>query len=42
MPQTERVLKSAFFIGVYPGMDDARLAYILQVFEDFFKTRGLK
>lgn len=41
MPETERVLKSAFFIGVYPGMDDARLAYILQVFEDFFTTRGL-
>ncbi|MGC9396823.1 MAG: lipopolysaccharide biosynthesis protein RfbH [Anaerolineae bacterium] len=41
LPQTERVLKSAFFIGVYPGMDDARLAYILQVFEDFFKIRGL-
>ena len=37
LPETERVLKSAFFIGVYPGMDDARLAYILQVFEDFFK-----
>ncbi|HOU11778.1 MAG TPA: lipopolysaccharide biosynthesis protein RfbH [Anaerolineae bacterium] len=41
MPETERVLKSAFFIGVYPGMDDARLGYILQVFEDFFTARGL-
>lgn len=41
LPETERVLKSAFFIGVYPGMDDARLAYMLQVFEDFFKSRGL-
>jgi CDP-6-deoxy-D-xylo-4-hexulose-3-dehydrase len=42
LPETERVLKSAFFIGVYPGMDDARLAYILQVFEDFFKAQGLR
>ena len=41
LPETERVLKSAFFIGVYPGMDDARLGYMLQVFEDFFKARGL-
>ena len=41
MPETERVLKSAFFIGVYPGMDDARLAYILQIFEDFFTAWGL-
>ena len=41
LPETERVLKSAFFIGVYPGMDDARLGYMLQVFEDFFKAQGL-
>lgn len=32
---TNQVLKSAFFIGVYPGMDAARLGYMLQVFEDF-------
>jgi CDP-6-deoxy-D-xylo-4-hexulose-3-dehydrase len=36
LTETDRVLKSAFFIGVYPGMDDARLGYMLQVFEDFF------
>ncbi|MDF1512223.1 MAG: lipopolysaccharide biosynthesis protein RfbH [Anaerolineae bacterium] len=35
--ETNRVLRSAFFIGVYPGMDQARLAYMLQVFDDFFK-----
>ena len=39
--ETDRVLKTAFFVGVYPGMDDARLGYMLQVFEDFFKARGL-
>lgn len=37
LTETDRVLRSAFFLGVYPGMDDARLAYILQVFEDFFR-----
>jgi CDP-6-deoxy-D-xylo-4-hexulose-3-dehydrase len=41
LTETDRVLKSAFFIGVYPGMDDARLGYMVQVFEDFFKARGL-
>jgi CDP-6-deoxy-D-xylo-4-hexulose-3-dehydrase len=41
LTETDRVLKSAFFIGVYPGMDEARLAYMLQVFEDFFEERGL-
>jgi CDP-6-deoxy-D-xylo-4-hexulose-3-dehydrase len=41
LPETDRVLKSAFFVGVYPGMDDDRLGYMLQVFEDFFKTQNL-
>jgi CDP-6-deoxy-D-xylo-4-hexulose-3-dehydrase len=41
LTETDRVLKSAFFIGTYPGMDTARLHYMLQVFEDFFKERGL-
>ncbi len=35
LTETDRVLKSALFIGVYPGMDDARLGYMLQAFEDF-------
>ncbi len=35
LTETDRVLKSALFIGVYPGMDDARLDYMLQAFEDF-------
>ncbi|MBN1248452.1 MAG: lipopolysaccharide biosynthesis protein RfbH [Anaerolineae bacterium] len=37
--ETDRVLRSAFFVGVYPGMDDARLDYMLQVFEDFIAER---
>ncbi len=39
LTETNRVLKSAFFIGVYPGMDDARLGYMLQVFADFMAER---
>ncbi|MGC9348655.1 MAG: lipopolysaccharide biosynthesis protein RfbH [Anaerolineae bacterium] len=39
LTETDRVLKSAFFFGVYPGMDEARLSYILDVFEDFFRGR---
>jgi CDP-6-deoxy-D-xylo-4-hexulose-3-dehydrase len=41
LTETDRVLKSAFFVGVYPGMDTDRLAYMLQVFEDFFTERGI-
>jgi CDP-4-dehydro-6-deoxyglucose reductase, E1 len=36
LPQSDIILRSAFFIGVYPGLDDARLAYILEAFADFF------
>ncbi|MCJ7548057.1 MAG: DegT/DnrJ/EryC1/StrS family aminotransferase, partial [Anaerolineae bacterium] len=39
LTETDRVLKSAFFVGVYPGMDDARLGYMLQVFADFMAER---
>lgn len=40
LTETDRVLKSAFFVGVYPGMDDARLGYMLQVFADFMAERA--
>ncbi|MFP4343558.1 MAG: lipopolysaccharide biosynthesis protein RfbH [Anaerolineales bacterium] len=36
LTETDRVLRSAFFIGCYPGMDAPRLAYVLEVFEAFF------
>lgn len=39
LPNADQVLRSSFFIGVYPGLDDARIAYMLQAFEDFFRTR---
>jgi len=36
LPNSDLVLRSTFFVGVYPGLDDARIAYILQTFADFF------
>jgi CDP-6-deoxy-D-xylo-4-hexulose-3-dehydrase len=36
LPNSDLVLRSTFFVGVYPGMDDARIAYMLQVFSQFF------
>jgi CDP-6-deoxy-D-xylo-4-hexulose-3-dehydrase len=32
---TETVTTNTFFIGVYPGIDDARLDYVIDVFERF-------
>ncbi len=36
LPNADQVLRASFFVGVYPGLDDARLGYMLQAFEDFF------
>ncbi|MFQ6101158.1 MAG: lipopolysaccharide biosynthesis protein RfbH [Anaerolineae bacterium] len=36
LPNSDLVLRSTFFVGVYPGLDDARIAYMLDAFADFF------
>ena len=38
LANSDLVLRSTFFIGVYPGMDDARIDYMLNVFADFFRA----
>jgi len=38
LANADQVLRSTFFVGVYPGMDDARIAYVLETFADFFKA----
>jgi CDP-6-deoxy-D-xylo-4-hexulose-3-dehydrase len=37
LPNSDTILRSTFFIGVYPGLDDARIEYVLEAFADFFK-----
>ncbi len=36
LPNSEQVLRGSFFIGVYPGLDRARIDYILEIFAGFF------
>ncbi|HMC63471.1 MAG TPA: lipopolysaccharide biosynthesis protein RfbH [Gemmataceae bacterium] len=36
LTNTDRLMRDAFFIGVYPGLTDAMLAYVEEVFADFF------
>jgi CDP-6-deoxy-D-xylo-4-hexulose-3-dehydrase len=33
----DQVLRSAFFFGVYPGLNETHIAYILDTFADFFE-----
>ncbi len=40
LPNSDLVLRSTFFVGVYPGLDDARIAYILETFADFFQIHS--
>jgi CDP-6-deoxy-D-xylo-4-hexulose-3-dehydrase len=35
----DRLMKDAFFVGVYPGLGDAQIDYVLEVFHDFAKRR---
>jgi CDP-6-deoxy-D-xylo-4-hexulose-3-dehydrase len=42
LPNSDLVLRSTFFVGVYPGLDDIRIAYVLETFADFFSVRGAK
>ncbi|MBI5240388.1 MAG: lipopolysaccharide biosynthesis protein RfbH [Elusimicrobia bacterium] len=37
LENTERIAAGTFFVGVYPGLDQARLAYMAEAFRDFFK-----
>jgi len=36
LPNADHILRASFFIGVYPGLDNARIAYVLEAFADFF------
>ncbi|HJT79314.1 MAG TPA: lipopolysaccharide biosynthesis protein RfbH [Gemmataceae bacterium] len=36
LANTDKIMNDAFFIGVYPGLNDAMLAYVEGAFADFF------
>lgn len=36
LPNTELVMRGAFFVGVYPGLDQSRLNYVIDQFYAFF------
>jgi len=38
LANTDYVINHTFFIGVYPGLDSAKLNYIIDVFHAFFKV----
>lgn len=39
LPNTDKVMTSTFFIGVYPGITDEMIEYIIKVFENFYAEK---
>ncbi len=37
LPIADQVMRSTFFVGVYPGLNEAKMDYMLSVFADFMK-----
>lgn len=37
LKNTDYIMNNTFFIGVYPGIDDVKMEYILKTFESFFE-----
>jgi len=40
LDQTDRIMRDTFFIGVYPGLTDEMIAYMLDTFKAFFASPG--
>lgn len=39
LEQTDRIARDTFFVGCYPGIGPEQIAYMLEIFREFFKTR---
>jgi len=39
---TDQILRGTFWIGVYPGITEEMLDYVLEQFEAFFKAKGIR
>ena len=37
LENSDRIMQDTFFIGVFPGLTEEMLTYVLSVFEDYFK-----
>jgi len=41
LTNTDYVMNNGIFIGVYPGLTDEKIKYMIEQFENFFKSKGL-
>ena len=40
MKNSDRIMRQTFWIGVYPGINDDAVGYVLDVFNDFCRDAG--
>jgi len=40
LAHTDQVMRGGFFVGIYPGLDEVQLAYVIERFEAFFARRA--
>ncbi len=40
LKNTDYLMNNTFFVGVYPGLDEAKVDYMLSVFHEFMAARG--
>lgn len=41
LKNTDRIMNNTFWIGVYPGMTDEKIDYMIKTIKDFFKERKI-
>ena len=41
LENTDYVMNNGIFIGVYPGLTADKIDYMISIFDNFFKERGL-
>lgn len=39
LDNTDRIMNQAFWIGVYPGMNQTKLDYMIRMIKDFVEKR---
>ena len=39
LPNSDRVMRDTFFIGVYPGLSDEMLDFVIEAFDEFFRNQ---
>ncbi|MCW4026790.1 MAG: lipopolysaccharide biosynthesis protein RfbH, partial [Candidatus Bathyarchaeota archaeon] len=40
LTNTDCVMRNSFFVGVYPGLSEEKLRYVVDVFRDFISEHG--